>query len=239
MENSTKDTNSNLMIPGAILLSGILIAGAVIYSGGSGGGAGQGGAAVGDIDRALPQAPGAAENVKPVTKDDHIRGDINSPIKIVEFSDLECPFCKRFHETMQQVMAEYDGKVAWVYRHFPLESIHANARSAAEASECVNGLGGNDMFWAYTDSLFETRKLDKTSLVLAAVSLGLDKQRFEECLNSRKYSDIVSSHLADATNSGGRGTPHSIIIGPDGKKAVISGAQPYSNVKQIIDLILK
>lgn len=243
MENSTKGTNSNLMIPGAILLSGILIAGAVIYSSGSGGGTNTGGAAIGDADRALPQAPGAVENLKPVTKDDHIRGDIDAPIKIVEFSDLECPFCKRFHATMQQVMTEYDGKVAWVYRHFPLDAIHSKARKEAEATECANELGGNDAFWAYMDRIFEitpsNNRLELDQLPQIAEDVGLDRVKFQKCLDSGKYADHIADDLQDGTNSGARGTPYSVLIGPDGEKAVISGAQPYSSVKQIIDLVLK
>jgi protein-disulfide isomerase len=94
-------------------------------------------------------------NLKPVTAADHIRGDINAPVKIVEFSDIDCPFCKRFHSTMQEVMKTYgdSGKVAWVYRHFPLTQLHPDAANKAEASECVAELGGNDKFWAFVDGL--------------------------------------------------------------------------------------
>lgn len=94
-------------------------------------------------------------NLKPVTSADHIRGDINAPVKIVEFSDIDCPFCKRFHTTMLEVMNTYgkEGKVAWVYRHFPLTQLHPDAANKAEASECVAELGGNDKFWEFVDGL--------------------------------------------------------------------------------------
>ena len=76
-------------------------------------------------------------------------------MKVVEFSDLECPFCKRFHATMQQTVAAYGGQVAWVYRHFPIDQLHSKAPKEAEATECAAELGGNDKFWAYTNRLME------------------------------------------------------------------------------------
>ena len=102
-----------------------------------------------------PKTSDDSRNVRQVTDSDHLRGDPKAKVKVVEFSDLECPFCKRFHVTMQQVIEEYDGKVAWIYRHFPLDSLHSKARKEAEASECAAELGGNDGFWAYIDKLFE------------------------------------------------------------------------------------
>ena len=100
------------------------------------------------------QAGGSVGDMAPVTAEDHIRGSLDADIIIVEYSDFECPFCARFHPTMGQIVNEYDGKVAWVYRQFPLEQIHAKARPLAEGSECVAELGGNDAFWAYTDYVF-------------------------------------------------------------------------------------
>ena len=100
------------------------------------------------------QANGPVGEVGPLTADDHIRGDANAPVKIVEFSDLECPYCKSFHPTMQQVVDQYQGQVVWAYRHLPLENIHPSARPLAEGSECAARLGGNDAFWQYVDYIF-------------------------------------------------------------------------------------
>ncbi|MBS3903249.1 MAG: thioredoxin domain-containing protein [Anaplasmataceae bacterium] len=99
----------------------------------------------------------AAEKVSPVSDNDHLRGSPNAKLTIIEFSDLECPFCATFHETMERIMSEYEtqGTVAWVYRHFPLESIHPDARRLAHEAECVNELAGNDAFWKYLSSVFE------------------------------------------------------------------------------------
>ena len=94
--------------------------------------------------------------IRAVTADDHIVGDINTAkLIIVEYSDLECPYCQRFHATMKQVMEEYKGEVAWVYRHFPLTQIHPKAMQAALASECAWEQGGNEDFWKYADKVFE------------------------------------------------------------------------------------
>lgn len=235
MENK----NSSMMIPGAIIIAGLIIAGAVIYVNGVGKKTAQ------IVAGGDPRGNGASrvvENIKPVSEDDHILGSINAPVKIVEFSDLECPFCKRFHTTMQQVVKEYDGKVAWVYRHFPLDNLHSKARKEAEATECAAELGGNDAFWAYTDRLFEVTPsnngLNLDDLPGIAEAIGLNREKFQECLDSGRYKNRIASDLADATNSGGQGTPYSIVIAANGKKSVIPGALPFESVKGIIDKAL-
>lgn len=112
----------------------------------------------GMIETALKGEKGSPKiDLDPVTEKDHIAGNPGAELLIVEYSDPECPFCKRFHATMLQVMSEYgkDGKVAWVYRHFPLDSIHSKARREAEAVECAGELGGNDKLWEYLNKLEE------------------------------------------------------------------------------------
>jgi protein-disulfide isomerase len=144
-ENNTNPaTKNNLAVPIAIVIAGALIAGAV-YLGGRGDTTGI--TSPTEAQQEQAQLSASLNNMAPITSADHIRGNPNAPVKIVEYSDMECPFCKRFHPTMQQTVDEYDGKVAWVYRHFPLDSIHSKARSEAIATECAGELGGNDMFW--------------------------------------------------------------------------------------------
>lgn len=92
----------------------------------------------------------------PVTAEDHVNGDINAPIKIVEYSDIDCPFCKRFHSTLEQVKALYGDKVVWVYRHFPITQLHPDSFNKSHATECVAELGGNDKFWQYLKLLSTT-----------------------------------------------------------------------------------
>ncbi|MFH0951676.1 MAG: thioredoxin domain-containing protein [Patescibacteria group bacterium] len=181
--------------------------------------------------------------IQPVTSDDHVRGNLNiAEVVIVEFSDPECPFCQRFHATMQETVAAYGDQVAWVYRHFPLDSLHSKARKEAEATECAAELGGNEAFWAYTDRLYEitpsNNGLAASQLPEIASDVGLDTAKFQDCLDSGKYADKVAAQLQDATASGGNGTPYSVAISKNGETVPISGAQPVASLKNIIDGLL-
>lgn len=127
------------------------------------------------VDSALADQGGKADiKFRPISAADHIWGDPNAPVKIIEYSDLQCPFCQRFHPTMQQIVTEYKGQVAWVYRHFPLEQIHPHARKEAEAAECAAELGGNNAFWVFVDALFKgTPTSDPAELAKIATQIGL------------------------------------------------------------------
>ncbi|MCC7482240.1 MAG: thioredoxin domain-containing protein [Hyphomicrobiales bacterium] len=190
----------------------------------------------------------AAKSVRQVDAQDHIRGNPKAQVRVVEYSDFECPFCKSFHPTLKQVMDEYgkDGRVAWIYRQFPLDSLHSKARKEAQATECANEIGGNDAFWTYADRLFEIApsndRLDLALLPKVAEEVGLDRAKFEDCLkgDSRggKYADHIEADVQNATAAGGTGTPYTVVIAANGKTFPINGAQPYRVVKQIIDLAL-
>ncbi|MFZ2149790.1 MAG: thioredoxin domain-containing protein [Minisyncoccia bacterium] len=94
--------------------------------------------------------------IRPVSAEDHVVGDLNTAkLVVVEYSDLECPFCKSFHATMHQVVEKSNGDVAWVYRHYPIPQLHPKALRAAEATECAWEQGGNKAFWKYADKVFE------------------------------------------------------------------------------------
>src|SRR3990172_9010082 len=103
------------------------------------------------------EADTRAAALRPVSKGrDHIRGDPAAPVTLVEYSDFECPFCKRFHGTVKKLVDESGGRVRWVFRHFPLDDLHpVKARKEAVASECAAELGGNDAFWKFADRFFE------------------------------------------------------------------------------------
>ncbi len=122
--------------------------------------------------------------VEEITESDHILGNPDAPIKIIEYSDLDCPFCRTFHATMKQVMAIYgaNGTVAWVYRHFPLVELHPNSPKLAEASECVADIGGNDAFWKFIDSIFTSQTLngqfDMSKLETSVAVSGVPVQQF-------------------------------------------------------------
>lgn len=185
-----------------------------------------------------------AKDVPKVTKDDHVRGDPNARIALVEYSDIECPFCKRFHSTAQQVVDAYKGKVMWVYRHYPL-SFHANAQKEAEAAECANELGGVDAFWKYVDTIFERTTSNGTGFPLEKLAplareLGLNEAKFKECVDSGKYEKHVKEDMDGGTKAGVTGTPGNILLDTKtGKTRLIPGAVPFETIKAAIDELLK
>lgn len=186
-----------------------------------------------------PTAPNGPTlgSVKPVSNEDHIMGDANAKVVLVEYSDYECPFCQRFHPTMEQVVNEYDGEVAWVYRHFPL-SIHAGAAKKAEASECVAELGGNQAFWDFSEALFDNLQVSPTALTNLAVQVGVSGPAFDDCLSSGKYAGEVNQSLAEGQQAGVTGTPGTIVIVDGEAKTIIPGALPYAQVQATIESVL-
>lgn len=224
----------NLSVPLAIVVAGALIAGALFFAGRSAAPAGNNNT----------DTTGDVKNVPEVTQADHILGNPDADIIIVEYSDIECPFCKQFHITMQQIMNEYGqgGQVAWVYRHFPLTQIHPNAPRLAEASECVAELGGNEGFWKFLEEVFALAPINTffpmDQLTATAVKAGVSGNAFETCMASGKYQDLVETQFNDAIKTGGQGTPHNIIITKGGDIIPLSGAQPYATVKNVIETIL-
>lgn len=238
-ENNEKN-KTDYLLPISIVIAALLISGSWIYS------VGLNNTDMKKADKAVQFASPNIENVNKDFSQDHVRGNPDAPVKIVEFSDMECPFCKKFHKTMIEVMDEYGktGKVAWIYRHFPLEQLHPiKAQKAAEASECADKLGGNDAFWNYLDGYFEitpsNNQIDLSKLPEIAENIGLNKTQFESCLDSGLYAEKIEKQIKDAENSGANGTPYSIAIAKDGKKYPINGALPYEQVKLIIEEALK
>lgn len=181
---------------------------------------------------------------RPVTNDDHILGNPNADVVIIEYSDTGCPFCKVFHPTLQRIVDEYgkDGRVAWVYRHFPIDQLHKKARKEAEASECAYDQGGNAKFWMYINMIYEKTPsndgLDASELPKFAKEIGLDVKKFNDCLSSGKFASKVQADYDDGVKAGVRGTPHSILITKDGVKTPISGAASYESMKSTIDALL-
>jgi len=173
--------------------------------------------------------------VPPVNEEDHIRGNENAEITIIEYSDFECPFCQRFHSTLEKVVDEYEGKVRWIYRHFPLTSIHPNAQKLAEGSECATELGGNKAFWEYADAVFGTSNYSNESLALIAKNIGLNTTKFSNCLTSGTHTQKVQAMTNAGIAAGVNGTPGSFLIGRDGRAQLISGALPYETIKTAID----
>lgn len=234
-QNLKNKNDGTKQIAGAIIVAGLLIAGAILLRGNQ-------------TERIVeedfePYPETELRDIRPVTNEDHIIGNPDAELIIVEYSDTECPFCKVFHTTMHQVVQSENGKVAWVYRHYPIEQLHQKAFNESLALECAFEQGGNDTFWKYTDEVYtrtqSNDKLEESELPKIAKDLGLDVPTFEACLSSEKYSDKVNNDIIDGELAGVEGTPTSFII-KDGKVVdMIEGAQPYKNVKDKIDRLLK
>lgn len=182
-------------------------------------------------------------NIPPVDGTDYIKGNPNAPILIVEYSDYDCPFCKSFHETMNRIVEEYGatGKVAWVYRQFPIPQLHPNAPRISEAALCVGDIAGNDAFWTFTDLVFGERDINEptniTKLQDYALTAGVDNATFTSCLESGRMKEVVTEDFNGGAAAGIQGTPQSfVLIG--NQQAPIEGAQPYEVVKQIVENLL-
>ena len=155
------------------------------------------------------------------------KGGKNAPVTIIEFSDYECPFCKRAESVVDQVMATYGDKVKVVFRDFPLP-FHANARPAAEAANCANAMG---KFWEYHGKLFANQNaLTVDRLNGYAVELGLDPQKFSDCLAQKPYAAAIDKDIEDGQKVGVSGTPAFFVNG-----RMLSGAQPFDKFKELID----
>lgn len=157
-----------------------------------------------------------------------VRGEKNAAVTIVEFSDFQCPFCKAATATMHQVMAQYAGKVRWVFRDFPIASLHPLANKAHEAARCAAEQG---KFWEYHDLLFQrSPQLAPAELKQYARGLKLDGDAFDRCLEAGKYQPAVAADLEEGQRLGVSGTPAFFING-----RLLAGAQPATAFQQIID----
>jgi protein-disulfide isomerase len=162
------------------------------------------------------------------TENSYALGPVDAPITIVEFSDYQCPFCRRWHaEVYEPLLAAYPGKIRLVYRNLPLTSIHPDALGAAEAAMCA---GEQDVYWKYHDKLFSSESLGNSVYLQYAQELGLNMPAFEACLNDHKYQKTIESDSDFAINLGIRSTPTFFING-----LAVVGAQPLDVFKQVID----
>ncbi len=173
-------------------------------------------------------------------------GEADAPLTLVEFTDYQCPFCRRHAlQTQPQLVKDYveTGKLKYVIREFPLQRIHPQAVKASEAALCVNAQG---KYWEFHDTLFQHQKqLQPEDLKAHAEALNLDMAAFEQCLDSAKTADQVRRDLQAGMDAGVRGTP-SFFLGftkPDAPGAIhatkmLRGAQPFGVFQQTIDGLL-
>ncbi len=182
-----------------------------------------------------PNTGGNTAPVKVDGDDDAVLGNENAPVTIIEFSDYQCPFCERFwSQTYPSIKSEYidTGKVKLIYRDFPLTSIHPIALPSAIAAECVREQGGDEAYYEMHDKIFENQaSLSESNLKKWAQELSYN---IDSCLDSEKYLSEVESDLKEGAAAGVRGTPSFFINGQP-----LSGAQPFSEFKRIIDAELQ
>ena len=214
MEQSEQHSNK-FTIPFAIVIAGALIAGAVYLANTKNNPKIVSQNATNDQTQAT--AVSADLNIRPISSADHFLGDPNAPVKMFVYTDTECPFCKEFHSTMQSVMSAFgsEGKVVWIYRHFPLQQLHTKAPQEAIATECAASLGGQSAFWKYVNEIFKVTPsndgLDPNQLPVIAKDAGLNVDDFNTCLSSGKFESEVKADFDEAINAGGRGTPFIIF----------------------------
>ncbi len=222
--------NRSLTIPLAIFFAGVIVAGAVYFT----------------SSRAEPSTSSGQGNpalVTPVSASDHILGDPAAPVKIVEYSDFDCEYCRAFDSTMHQIVATEgtSGNVAWVFREFPLTEVHKNALQTAEAAECVAKTAGEQAFWNFEQELFANQPADPSHFGALAQSAGVTNSiSFGNCLaNASTTVDArIMAQRQNALDIGARGTPYSVLLAPGHAPVVMDGAYSYGAVKQLIDQAL-
>lgn len=199
---------------------------------------------------AAPEAPSDQDLTPPSTEGHLTLGKEDAPVTLLEFSDVQCPFCRKWiRETEDQIKTNYvdTGKVKVVFRHYPL-NFHPGAMPAAQAIECAKeqsmALG-----WKMHDALFDEQdKKDPSGQMVnftaddikawAKAISGMNSASFNECLTSGKYAEKVNQDMADGTAGGISGTPGFWVLGPDGQQKLISGAYPYSEFQAAFDSFL-
>jgi protein-disulfide isomerase len=156
-------------------------------------------------------------------------GPDDAKIVIVEFSDFQCPYCRRFHEqTYQSLLSAYPGQIRFVYRNLPLPpTMHPEAMSAAVASLCAND---QDAFWDYHEKLFSSETLGAETYIQYATELGLNVEEFTACLSSGKHDEFIQQDMAFSSELGVQSTPTFFVNG-----LAVVGAQPLTSFTQIID----
>ncbi len=219
---------TRLFLPVAIVVAALMVSGTLLYVNWNKIGSADGGAHI-------PQNEGAPADVS--IDNDPILGRNDAPVTIIEFSDFQCPFCRKFYEdALVEIKKQYidTGKARFVYRDFPLD-FHPGAQPAAEAAECADDQG---MYWKFHDKVFaaQAKKGDGTvqfgvaDLKQWAKEINLNTTQFNQCLDSGKHKEEVAKDQADGAAAGVSGTPTLFI---NGQKLV--GAQPFASFKTVIE----
>ena len=183
---------------------------------------------------AEPKATGSltSDDIAKLTKDTYVKGDESAQILWIEYSDLECPFCKRLHDSgaIKNLEAKYGDKLALAFKHYPLP-FHPTAMPAAQAAECVGEAGGSAKYFAFVESIFVKGTPSQDIINAAVKEVGLNADTIKKCVDSGKFKARVDAHMAEGSSKFGvNGTPGNVLINTKtGKYEVVSGAQPEAN----------
>lgn len=235
-----KTSNSKLSAPQAIIVGAVIIGIALIIAFGNGTGTNKEVKFSDDTfalgQEAVQETPSLT--FSPENADEHIRGNKDAKVFLVEYSDIDCPFCRRFHPVMEQLMESYGKDVAWVYRQFPLTSLHPDAYVKAKATECVAQVAGNDAFWTYLDTLFVT-EVSPEQLSATAVAQGVDKTAFDSCMASDEIEAKIEEDIASGKKAGVQGTPFTAVLNIKTKdQGTLPGAVSFEQATGVIDGVL-
>src|SRR3989344_1613167 len=159
---------------------------------------------------------------------------IRAPGVMVEYSDFQCPYCALIHATLKRIVDESNGEIAWVYRHFPLDSIDSQATPAALASECIAEQLGEKGFWEFAEKIFANQKsMSAAYYTQVAGELGANTTTFNACVASQKHASKIDTDAQEAFDNGGNGTPFTVVVS-GGKQVPFSGALPYAQIMAVI-----
>lgn len=216
-----------ILVPATIILGGLLIAiGVYIVR----------------SNHPVTARVSSPSSVRPVDPTlDHILGSPSAPVAIIEYADVDCEYCKQFHETLEQLMTEKaaGGKVAWVYRQFPITDANPYAVKNAAASECAATLGSVNTFWRFLDAMHAVAlgpiAFNPKNYPALTAQFGIDTTAFNQCLTGTTANKKVQNDYENALASGATSAPYSIILIRGGSPVPISGAIPYAALKRIID----
>jgi protein-disulfide isomerase len=223
-EKKEKINKNQLTLPSAIVVAGVLISLALIFSS-------SGNAEV----KSAPTEEGNPP-IEEVTDADFIKGSSKAEVTVIEYSDFSCSFCARYHPTMKRLVEEYDGKVKWVYRHLPIFN-----KPAAVASSCVGNILGDESFFLYADKLFANQKdINGELLKREALALGVNEIEYDSCINDKELNDKITREFTTVrVLAGFNATPHTVIVDKSGKMYPFSGALPYEEVSALIDSVIE
>lgn len=180
------------------------------------------------------QGPSVAD-ITPIGNADHVVGPADADVTLIVYTDFECPFCSRFHPTLEQALDDFEGQIRATVRNFPL-SFHVNAVPAANAAECAGEQGS---YFEYIHELFANQAdLGDDLYEEIASDLGLKMSQFRDCVESEKYADKVTSDMTGGMAAGIQGTPGTLIIPKNGEPQLVPGAVPYDQFKLMVQSAL-